>query len=449
MIIVLLIISMILKIMDNTIDQFKNSLEGSQYHLLDPEKDFNISSLKFSPLSDEFSITNQEEYYDHTFMISQLPEVGQGDQLTKNVRMSVKSSPASTGTKKKLQTKKKLSPTKRIGKENKEEQSDEDEPKNPKTPYPEKRTESTNTSRYQRYIESSDFQTDKLIDVLNNCALYSEDEEINLNKFWKRNITYLIQLLDDGNYSTLSFFKTLILKGLVAMDMFVEGVKCGISIGKSQVNQSIVHQLGNLHDSLNSNYDKVRKEALVHQKQTLEFINQMTNASKVISDFQSSVEQIKLIATKTELLPTSLLTPKVSLPSKRLEDFEISTDDSETKRLYVKEINEDGFFQSSKLNVRLQDNQISSIGIIDVRVKNLSCLIGKPSAFGFLILNLDLNAIIRKILLNPNWLTRCFESNKPVNKTLLHQDLKGLKKTYYQWTRGTLSSEHEEGTSDS
>ncbi|CAL1685918.1 unnamed protein product [Lasius platythorax] len=85
----------------------------------------------------------------------------------------------------------------------------------------------------------------------------------------------------------------------------------------------------------------------------------------------------------------------------------------------VEKIITSGIYQHSHGTVKLDGTSLLSIDSKEKSLESLKCLIGRPIALCFLVLNKNLSAIQTKINENIDWLNQIFREEKEQWKTLL------------------------------
>lgn len=349
----------------------------------------------------------------------QLPlyQSGPSSQIPKN----------STSPKKKSTPKSSIKPKK--PKKSKDENPDNSPPSSPDLEVSIKYA--VTLSKYQEYIQSESFQFDSIKTICERCALFSSSESSEIEKFWKSHLNLLINYSENNPQALLSI-KQFIPYGYSHLMAYISGLQSGHQIGKTSIQSSIIENVGVLYENLSKKNQDLIMEQKAHRSQTTEWISQINNASKTVAGFQNAVEQIKLGMLKLETIPLPIYTEEQITPLPDTPEFDVASMSQTSMKQPIYLINQNGVYSNSFGLVKILNDKITSWDTKDNVFQSFKILTGKHANYGYLLLNLDLNVIRRRLIEDQLWLNRCFDLHLIIDKPKLTEALKGIK-TKHQW----------------
>lgn len=293
---------------------------------------------------------------------------------------------------------------------------------------------------HNKYIYSDTFQYEPLRQIFENCAKLASGETPEIDKFWKANLGLLLSYLE-GNPLALVSIKQFILLGYYPLVAYMSGLQSGHQIGKNTVQTQMIENVGVLYENLLKKNQELISEQKAHRSQTQEWINQIGNASKVVAGFQHSVEQVKLGMLKLETLPTPMTTEDPGQPLPDIQDFDTSSTSHYSVKQTIYQLKHDGVYCSKFGILKISNGIITAWDSIDNSFQSFKILTGRHANYAYIIFNRNLNEMKLKLIQDPFWLSKCFDENKLLDRSVLTITLKEVSKGYNQWYKEDLTTD--------
>lgn len=299
-----------------------------------------------------------------------------------------------------------------------------------------------NPDPYEEYLRSDTFAIDSPISVIRKCLeLSNHSTSESVRAFWLTHQSQLLALIRDHHIVALKMLIPEIKYHIKNAASFMSGVIAGQSIAKTNQAEELISSLGSMIDSLKVSHKKAREESVVHQKQTLEFINQINNASESVAGFQRSVERVKLAALKLDIAPAPVKASEVLQELPSIGDISTPSSYLEPVGQIVEKIMDSGTYTTEKATVKVGDQNILSFDSKAPELKALSVIVGRPKSFGLPILNRSLEQLSIKSAQDIDWLRKLIPKPPSVDKSLLIKTLQSIPIKKYQWLRKDIETD--------
>lgn len=219
------------------------------------------------------------------------------------------------------------------------------------------------TIRYKDYISNPEFKLISPWVALDKYNELSKEENEDIKNFGKEYYSTIRSWSTEHTASQIRAFLDVLPLGIQSARLTLNGIFIGIGIEHQRKQQKLVEELSGAIETSGIMMSKLHQESRAHQQQTIEFINQISNASETVSKLQSAVEQMKLETLRMQTLPSRKSTEEPTQPPQR-QETPMSISPIPFIGTPVEKISSPGTYTNAFGIVKIDSSSITSIIII-------------------------------------------------------------------------------------
>ncbi|XP_039308432.1 uncharacterized protein LOC105199630 isoform X2 [Solenopsis invicta] len=222
-------------------------------------------------------------------------------------------------------------------------------------------------------------------------------------------------------------------KDVMKAQGYLDGYFKAIEDQKHREKQKTVDDLEKLLNAQNASHLMLLRETSTHQKETIQFLNQIKTASNIIADFRSVIAQLQLQTNRLEILSRTPTSPATNAAAS------VASTPSTPRSTLVYELSEDGIYFNAYAQIEISDGYLTYVTPKMPTCTFLNRMLEWPIAGWKLVLNLDLPKLIKRIASKQNEFEEIarFTTGEGPQLTRL---LDGIPRKQYQWLRKASSS---------
>lgn len=298
---------------------------------------------------------------------------------------------------------------------------------------------------YHRFLKDQAVGSNPMYDLKELIRLAKGCKDARVTSLFDNYSGTIEELIQNGQRLPIEIFIKRLKMGPGYGSSFLDGFTLGVQMQKAAQRDDLVSGVHEVADSMKTFLKAMVQEHKAHSRQSAELATQVRNASASLADVVQQAEKFSVSVSKREPEPSFKAPPPVvckarCIPARKPQEIEVAADVSDTSSSDdppaspVELLGDDGTYVSSHLVVKITKGRVTSIETSSPRINQLKALMGRKAGLAAGFLNKDLEVIMTKLDMDPNWLTALGGDVPEHVRTRYKEELKRLPTKRYQWS---------------